>query len=117
MSTHINAGQVQVERDQDGHWMHPGLPWNEIEDDADCTPWIEKWGFDWKLVGLEGDAPPEMVERYFESNESDCSYWTPTPPEGDGWFLAAIYDTEDGPYAMFLRPKQASAPQAQGEQA
>jgi hypothetical protein len=26
-------------------------------------------------------------------------------PAGEGWFLAAIYDTEDGPYACYARPK------------
>lgn len=99
---------VPVERDEDGYWMHPGLPWDDIPEDADCTPWISKWGFVPAFVSMEFDAADELMDRYMAQNSADCSYWTPTQPEGDDWFLAAIYDTEEGPYAMFLRP----APQA-----
>lgn len=56
------------------------------------------------MVFLETDAPAEVADRYFEAGSPDCSYWEPTKPEGDGWVLGAIWDTEDGPVAIWLRP-------------
>lgn len=52
---------------------------------------------------FESDASHEQQERYDEGNSPDCSYWTPSRPEGEGWLLAAIYDTEDGPVALYVR--------------
>ena len=97
------VGPVPVERDENGYWYHPEIPWDEIPDDTDARPFLKKWGYRSCFVSLEWDAPEELVNRYFEAGDPDCSEWNPTAPEGDGWFLAAIYDTEDGPSAMFLR--------------
>ena len=39
-----------------------------------------------------------------DAAEGSFLFWEPTVPEGDGWFLFALYDTEDGPHACFTRP-------------
>lgn len=89
-------------RDADGHVQHPdmdGIGWDEF----DMGPQLRALGWESKTVCFETDASHEDQERYDEGNSPDCSYWTPSRPEGAGWLLAAIYDTEDGPVALFVR--------------
>lgn len=89
-------------RDEYGHVEHPdmdGIGWDEF----DMGPQLRALGWHSKTVSFEDDASDEAQARYSDSNSPDCSYWTPTPPEGDGWLMAAIYDTEDGPVALFVR--------------
>jgi|HubBroStandDraft_1064217.scaffolds.fasta_scaffold67623_2 hypothetical protein len=94
---------VEVKRDANGMWLHPAIPWNRTEEDTDLTPFIRGLGYEPRFQTLAQDAPDDIVERYADSNEQDCSYWTPIKPEGD-WFLAAIFDTEDGPAALWIKP-------------
>ena len=103
MAEIFKVGPVPVERDENGFWMHPDIPWDDVPEDESVFPFLEKWGFKGCFATLEDDAPQEMADRYFDSGDADCSYWNPTPPEDEGWFLAGIYDTEDGPCAMFLK--------------
>ena len=97
------VGPVPVERDEDGHFWHPHIDWNSVPEDASAEPYLQSLGFDTAYIGMDGDAPDEVVERYFEKGEPNCWEWTPSRPAGEGWFLAAIYDHEDGPHACWLR--------------
>jgi hypothetical protein len=89
-------------RCSDGFTWHPDIP--EIGDEEIITPYLWAIGFDCAFIGMESDAPPEVFDAYSEAGSPDCSAWIPGPPAGDGWLLAAIYDTEDAPYAMYVRP-------------
>lgn len=96
-------------RDEYGHVQHPdmdGIGWDEF----DMGPQLRAIGWQSKTVAFEDDASSEAQDRYSDSNSPDCSYWTPTPPEGASWLLAAIYDTEDGPVALFVRSADGVAP-------
>jgi hypothetical protein len=89
-------------RDEYGHVQHPdmdGIGWDEF----DMGPQLRALGWSSKTVSFEDDATDEAQHRYHESDSPDCSYWTPTTPGGAGWLLAAIYDTEDGPVALFVQ--------------
>jgi hypothetical protein len=95
-------------RDENGHVQHPdmdGIGWDEF----DMGPQLRALGWASTTVCFESDASDEARARYDEGNSPDCSYWTPTPPEGAGWLLAAIYDTEDGPVALYVRSADVSA--------
>lgn len=46
-----------------------------------------------------GDEHPLVID--YENGGVAWSQWNPTPPVG--WSLGAKMDTEDGPYAMFIR--------------
>lgn len=89
-----------------GHWLHPAVPWELIPEDTNSLPYFKEWGYDLTCISLEFDAPEEVADQYFEHGSGDISAWEPTPPNGDGWFLIAIYDTEDGPYAAYAKPTQ-----------
>ncbi len=75
-----------IERDHNGEWYHPGIPWEDYPDEHDMTPHLKALGFDVRRVDLD------------DLGES------PEPPLGDGWFLASIFDSEDGPGSCWLRP-------------
>lgn len=89
-------------RNENGHVQHPdmeGIGWDEF----DMGPQLRALGWHSTTVSFESDASAEAQARYDEGNNPDCSYWTPSRPEGAGWLLAAIYDTEDGPVALYVR--------------
>lgn len=97
--------QVEVVRDEEGYWVHPALC--GLEADVPFTDGPAVVGMEWRFVRLDRDNDT-IAGRYFESNDPDVSDWTPTPPEGEGWMLIAIYDTETVPCAAFARPGQES---------
>ena len=87
-------------RDADGFTAHPDLPeWGENEPGS---PILAALGFDSRFVLMENDGSDEVNDEYFERGGSYAG-WTPTSP-GDGWVLAGVWDTEDGPQACFVRP-------------
>lgn len=83
--------------DEYGFFVHPDLPCDDEDEDVG--------GFDIAFVGMEYDAPGLADEYVDDEDMTAPTRWTPTPPKGDGWMLAAKYDTEDGPYALFVRPR------------
>jgi hypothetical protein len=95
---------VEVKRDHNGMWTHPDLPnWGESISRSELKEWEEENGITVNLVSMDGDAPEELVDRWFEDGDCDCSEWKPTPPSADS-FLLSIHDTEDGPYSWWATP-------------
>jgi hypothetical protein len=97
-------------RDTDGLIQHidmDGIGFDEF----DMGPQLRALGWRSTTVCFDSDANDEQRDRYSEGNSPDCSYWDPSRPEGAGWLLAAIYDTEDGPVALYVqRADVAAAP-------
>ncbi|WP_322880316.1 hypothetical protein [Pandoraea sputorum] len=89
-----------VTRDAEGWYRHPAIPL--ADEDVNYEKLLTALRVETVFVSMENDNP-EAAERYGEAGEGDCHYWTPTPPEGDDWCLLSVYDTEDGPYALFGR--------------
>lgn len=88
--------------DEMGFFCHPDVPDDE---EVDVRPLITALGYETAFVGMDYDAPEDLVDAWYEEQDMTApSRWSPTPPDGDGWTLAAKYDTESGPYAMFVRP-------------
>lgn len=98
------------ERDQDGYTQHPDL------DDLfeDCEPGdeliidMEKLrvaGFAAEFLLMQHDLQDDHAAyiEYFV-NGGGANDWAPEPAEPQ-WQLVAIYDTEDGPAAMFVCPR------------
>ncbi|NJC38181.1 hypothetical protein GGR60_002735 [Xanthomonas arboricola] len=85
----------------DGDLYHPDLPsWPDDREDA-LDKLVRAQGFDFQIVA--GDFSEEAVEDGDELHWQEMRAWNPTAPEGD-WRLAWKGDTEDGPYAWFVRP-------------
>ena len=94
----------EIQRDEDGWLDHPALP--VCDENVRFDELLSAFGLETYFRAMDGDVSPEEYDRYYDEQRG-CSGWTPTQPDGDGWRLLVIYDTEDGPYAMFARAKQA----------
>ncbi|EPT0794441.1 hypothetical protein ACVOQN_004096, partial [Yersinia enterocolitica] len=89
---------VPVERDNCGFWTHPDffVPANGnefgVEDEFDA----------WKALNrvtgatgwMEDEENAEELQAEYDSINFSVSMWNPTPPDGDGWFMASIHETE-----------------------
>ncbi len=95
---------MAVERSEDGWWTHPDMPVIETSEKFDA--WQQDQGFQLCIVMLDGDAgdgTEEAYKTYFDAANADCSAWQPSKPDGDGWFIVSIHDTEDGPACIWIR--------------
>lgn len=91
-----------VERDQFGFWTHPNYP--DLADNCssnEAQETLRRLGLELQNVFMESDAP-----RLYDSARSDQRYseWIPTRPEGAGWFVLSIHDTDNGPVCQYVRP-------------
>ncbi|MFM0243842.1 hypothetical protein [Paraburkholderia sediminicola] len=92
----------EIVRDTDGFLTHPAFPL--CDEDVCANKLLAAFGMDAVFVSMECDDDA-AYDRYSDGADGGFADWNPTPPEGDGWMLLQIYDTEDGPYAMFARKK------------
>jgi hypothetical protein len=95
---------AEVQRDEDGHWWHPGLPDFDEGQDAEWKAWLQSQGLELSQDYLEWEdiSNPAYI-AYFVEESCSCALWSPAPPKGDGWFTLLITDTEDGPCWVWAR--------------
>lgn len=98
----LRIEMVEVVRDEVGGWCHPGFYEGEYLG-PDFEAWLVDHHLERKFAWMEAD---DDAGTLFEKYESAGTYthWEPERPEGDGWFIGCIYDTEDGPLCIWLRP-------------
>lgn len=100
---------MTAQRDEDGFWTHPDyfVPANGNENGVpgEFSAWLRQHNLESFTLSLESDAAAsEIAEKYFDGElGGDISSWQPSKPEGKGWFIGSIHDTEDGPYCIWLR--------------
>ncbi|WP_337052534.1 hypothetical protein [Pseudoxanthomonas sp. USHLN014] len=88
----------------DGMAWHPDLPsWPDDRED-DIAPLLAAQGFDYEGVSPGEEFSEEALEEGGDLYWEQMKSWNPSPPAGEHWRLAAVTDTEDGPYALFVRP-------------
>ncbi|WP_425953022.1 hypothetical protein [Ralstonia pseudosolanacearum] len=92
----------EIVREGEGWLRHPGFP--VCDENVRADKFLAAFGIESFFRQMDGDVSDERYERFLD--EGDCADWNPTPPEGEGWMLLEIYDTEDGPYALFAREEQ-----------
>ncbi len=97
----LYASDRTPNRDEYGCFYHPDIPSWDDEREESIAPLLKAQGFDLQCV--PGDFSDEAMEEGGERYWKEMRSWNPEP-NGDGWRLVAIYDTEDGPYAMFVKP-------------
>ncbi|WP_179095717.1 hypothetical protein [Burkholderia pseudomallei] len=94
----------EIVRDQDGMLSHPAVPY--LDEDVNYETFFAAFGIEATFIHMEDDVDCDTYDRYFASNNPDCCTWTPSSPQGDGWMLLEIYNTEDGPVALYVREKK-----------
>lgn len=90
------------QRDEQGYYVHPGMP-----DFADDGNGVANWIYEQQLtisVDYLYDEPAtsEAFIHYFDDG-GGAEKWQPTPPEGTGWFMLCLFDSEDGPICWWAR--------------
>ncbi len=93
----------EIVRDEDGLLVNPALP--ILDESDDVRMFLAAFGVECCTVSMESDCDDEALRDAVWAGEKGCGEWTPTPPDGEGWILSDIYDTEDGPSALFIRQK------------
>lgn len=94
---------VNVVRQEDGLWYHPDMP-SFTENVEQFSEWLLEQGLQIEVVKLsdEDEAHP-VYANYFYAGATNVSGWNPREPDGDGWFMLSIEDTEDGPACLWAR--------------
>ena len=94
---------AEVVRDEYGFWTHPDYPeWDEGTTRPMIDAWFKEQGLERSIIWFEEDAPRHLVDEWMENGEAPCEKWEPTVPEGGGWFVLSIHDTEDGPLCIWV---------------
>ncbi|CAN7344718.1 hypothetical protein LJR168_001969 [Pseudoxanthomonas sp. LjRoot168] len=103
------APEAMPVRDESGYAHHPDLDRFMVGDEPDDitldTHAIRDAGFEVSFHGLDVDhdeGEPEHDEYWADGG--GVTKWQPSSPDGEGWQLVAVYDTEDfGPQSLWLR--------------
>lgn len=98
-------------RDEYGHVTHPDYykiyELLNIDDEGHAAvQYIKNSGYEISYICFEYDAPEDQQDKYYEDGAPDISAWQPSKPDGENWLLLSIYDTEDGPFAAYVRKLQ-----------
>jgi hypothetical protein len=111
MNTEILFDPARMPERNDIGWVsHPDLDqprWNKDEEHLDLKAFTEA-GYDVHFELMDNDIPEgsPLFLSYWGDGDPDISDWEPSPPEGERWQLIGIWDSEDGPFAMFIRQHQ-----------
>ncbi|EJN6669546.1 hypothetical protein NQM64_001545 [Escherichia coli] len=96
-----------VERSEDGYWTHPeyaNLFGDREAISADeFRSFCKQHGIESSIVEMENDNNQTVIDAYFEDGNQNISGWEPSMPDGEGWFVGSIHDTEDGPICVWFR--------------
>ncbi len=97
-----------VERDALGFWTHPDFfepaNGNEFGVEGEFDAWKAFNRVTGAISWMECEENTEELQAAYDAGDCDISMWQPTPPAGEGWFLASIHEAEDGPICYWLRP-------------
>lgn len=110
MTTQTLYDPAKIIRRQDGTLTHPDLPTVGDESYQELEARIDVQGYDTAFVdgsdALSEEAHDKGGDLYFK----ELAEWNPVAPAGEGWLLACIDDTDNGPAAIFVRKQSRTAP-------
>ncbi|MDC9654375.1 hypothetical protein [Xanthomonas perforans] len=110
MHTHTLYNPAKIIRRADGTFTHPDLPTTGDETFQELEALIDVQGYAAAFVdgsdALSEEAHDQGGELYFK----ELAAWNPSAPAGEGWLLASIDDTENGPAAIFVRAYSRTQP-------
>lgn len=88
-----------IERDEMGFGEHPELPM--LDEGMKPRAFFAALGVELMHTMAEDDLG--LDEHEAMNDAGNWNAWIPRPPAGEGWRLAAIFDTEDGTAAWWVR--------------
>ncbi|HCF7935640.1 TPA: hypothetical protein NIU63_005267 [Klebsiella michiganensis] len=103
---------LPVARDPEyGFWTHPVF--DELCGEREGVPaaefneWLDANCLDHQITYLDSSDDDMAWDEYFNGDSGTFTKWMPETPHGEGWFIASIHDTEDGPVCVWLRERAA----------
>ena len=104
------------EPDELGFFMHPDVPGEEESDDVPAL--LREMGFRYSFASFEHDGDKDDVNSWWFAEDqlapaemkAIMERWSPPSPDDSGWILVAKFDTESGPYALFVLPDSQPRP-------
>lgn len=93
----------EPQRDENGWWCHPAFNW-QSDESFNTKEWLAKYDREIYIAEMDWAENCDELFEALEKTGSVCG-WLPLKPDGYGWYLVAIYDTEDGPAAAWIRVK------------
>ncbi|MBN3171182.1 hypothetical protein [Pectobacterium brasiliense] len=103
-------------RDEYGFWRHPNRIETPFDEGGASTRIYEAWfaerGMAVDFTYMNQVFCDDCV--YGENIERPALHWNPESPYGDGWLLTAIFDTEEGPCAEWVRYKSSDSDKEAG---
>lgn len=98
-------------RDAFGFWRHPNRIETPFDEGGaptrDYIAWFAERGMEVDFVYMNQVFCDDCV--YGEYVERPALHWNPESPFGEGWILTAIFETEEGPCAEWVRYKDGDA--------
>lgn len=94
-------------RDEYGFWRHPNRIETPFDEGGASTRTYEAW-FAERGMAVDFTYMNQVFCEdccYGENVDNPVLHWNPESPYGDGWILTAIFDTEEGPCAEWVRYK------------
>lgn len=89
-----------LERNERGYMVHPDI--HQLPEGITPRDFFAACGIELHTSTAENEMGLDAYEA-MTANGSGCRAWTPAAPEAPGWSLVAIFDTEDGPTAWWMR--------------
>lgn len=76
-----------------------------IETPIDFVRFVKDKNLEFKFVYLSCDVEEDHPAyiSYFDNGGCDVSSWNPSKPDGEGWFIGGIYETEEDPVCAWFR--------------
>ena len=65
-----------IVRDQYGMLSHPAIPY--LDEDVNYQTFFSAFGIESTFVSMETDVDGDAYDQYVESNDPNCSFWTPS---------------------------------------
>ncbi len=97
----MNEIRDPVERDEYGCWTHPEYEkfcdGREYISTEEFNTWMKANNLQWTICSMDEDYLNPVAD------DPDISAWEPERPEGEGWFIGSIHDTEDGPVCVWFK--------------
>lgn len=105
MNANTKNEQTALMRNEQGYGALPGFEDFAVPDEG-FAPGAVVNGHEIHVVELCDDENAKETAAFWLGGGADISAWQPIAPEGEGWYLAAVAESEQGPIAVFARPGQ-----------
>lgn len=93
----------ELQRDENGYGHLPALKDFPMPEEG-FAPGAVVNGNEVAIVHLLQDGPNHELAANWVGGDNNISAWIPTKPEGEGWILSAIFEHDEGPFAIYARP-------------